>query len=294
MRDRLLELQQRVKEAELSKEENGHVEPSSQGEEVAIKQQAVIFEKEPIVESILNDVQRIQDEINELEEDIMKFSQQQKTLVSTMRRFSVIKKENNITRDIKIRAEHIHKRLEAMSKEVKQTEADNGLTSTVTRIQRTQHTMLFKQFQKAMSQYNGTLVGKQEKCKQFIIRQLEVAGKEVREEEVDEMMVQGKWEVFNENIINEVKITKSQLSEIEQRHKELMTLESQMRDLRELFLEIYMQVELQGDQVNNIEANVIHTQDYIQQSNEKFKLAVRYKKKHPCKVMCCCCFPCCK
>ncbi|XP_033867997.2 syntaxin-19-like [Acipenser ruthenus] len=294
MRDRLLELQQRVKEAELSKEENGHVGPSSQGEEVAIKQQAVIFEKEPIVESILNDVQRIQDEINELEEDITKFSQQQKTLVSTMRRFSVIKKENNITRDIKIRAEHIHKRLEAMSKEVKQTEADNGLTSTVTRIQRTQHTMLFKQFQKAMSQYNGTLVGKQEKCKQFIIRQLEVAGKEVREEEVDEMMVQGKWEVFNENIINEVKITKSQLSEIEQRHKELMTLESQMRDLRELFLEIYMQVELQGDQVNNIEANVIHTQDYIQQSNEKFKLAVRYKKKHPCKVMCCCCFPCCK
>lgn len=294
MRDRLLELQQRVKEAELSKEENGHVGPSSQGEEVAIKQQAVIFEKEPIVESILNDVQRIQDEINELEEDITKFSQQQKTLVSTMRRFSVIKKENNITRDIKIRAEHIHKRLEAMSKEVKQTGADNGLTSSVTRIQRTQHTMLFKQFQKAMSQYNGTLVGKQEKCKQFIIRQLEVAGKEVREEEVDEMMVQGKWEVFNENIINEVKITKSQLSEIEQRHKELMTLESQMRDLRELFLEIYMQVELQGDQVNNIEANVIHTQDYIQQSNEKFKLAVRYKKKHPCKVMCCCCFPCCK
>lgn len=294
MRDRLLELQQRVKEAELSKEENGHVGPSSQGEEVAMKQQAVIFEKEPIVESILNDVQRIQDEINELEEDITKFSQQQKTLVSTMRRFSVIKKENNITRDIKIRAEHIHKRLEAMSKEVKQTGADNGLTSTVTRIQHTQHIMLFKQFQKAMSQYNGTLVGKQEKCKQFIIRQLEVAGKEVREEEVDEMMVQGKWEVFNENIINEVKITKSQLSEIEQRHKELMNLESQMRDLRELFLEIYMQVELQGDQVNNIEANVIHTQDYIQQSNEKFKLAVRYKKKHPCKVMCCCCFPCCK
>ncbi|MBN3285260.1 STX19 protein, partial [Polyodon spathula] len=294
MRDRLLELQQRVKEAELSKEENSHVDPSSQGEEVVIMQQAIIFEKEPIVESILNDVQRIQDEINELEEDITKFSQQQKTLVSSMRRFSVIKKENNITRDIKIRAEHIHKRLEAMSKDVKQTGADNGLTSTVTRIQHTQHAMLFKQFQKVMSQYNGTLVGKQEKCKQFIIRQLEVAGKEVGEEEVDEMMVQGKWEVFNENIINEVKITKSQLSEIEQRHKELMNLESQMRDLRELFLEIYMQVELHGDQVNNIEANVSHTQDYIQQSNEKFKLAVRYKKKHPCKVMCCCCFPCCK
>lgn len=70
-----------------------------------------------------------------------------------------------------------------------------------------------------MRQYNDGLLAKQERCRQFIIRQLEVSGKDVTEEDVDEMVVTGKWEVFNENLLNDARITRSQLSEIEQRHK---------------------------------------------------------------------------
>lgn len=70
-----------------------------------------------------------------------------------------------------------------------------------------------------MLQYNEGLLTKQEHCKHFIIRQLEVSGRDVTEEEVNEMVATGKWEVFNENLLNDAKITRSQLSEIEQRHK---------------------------------------------------------------------------
>lgn len=68
-------------------------------------------------------------------------------------------------------------------------------------------------------QYNEGLLSKQERCKHFIIRQLEVSGRDVTEEEVNEMVATGKWEVFNENLLNDARITRSQLSEIEQRHK---------------------------------------------------------------------------
>lgn len=68
-------------------------------------------------------------------------------------------------------------------------------------------------------QYNEGLLTKQERCKHFIIRQLEVSGRQTTEEEVNEMMVAGKWEVFNENMLNDARITRVQLSEIEQRHK---------------------------------------------------------------------------
>ena len=70
-----------------------------------------------------------------------------------------------------------------------------------------------------MSNYNTGLLAKQERCKHFIIRQLEVSGREVTEEEVNDMVATGKWEVFNENLLNDARITRSQLSEIEQRHK---------------------------------------------------------------------------
>lgn len=70
-----------------------------------------------------------------------------------------------------------------------------------------------------MREYNEGLLTKQERCKHFIIRQLEVSGKPVTEEEVDQMVATGNWEVFNENLLNDVRITRTQLSEIEQRHK---------------------------------------------------------------------------
>lgn len=70
-----------------------------------------------------------------------------------------------------------------------------------------------------MRQYNDSLLTKQERCKHFIVRQLEVSGRVVTEEEVDEMVATGKWDVFNENLLNDAKITRTQLTEIEQRHK---------------------------------------------------------------------------
>lgn len=70
-----------------------------------------------------------------------------------------------------------------------------------------------------MCLYNNSILSKQEHCKSFIIRQLEVFGRDVTEEGVDEMVATGKWEVFNQNLLNDERITRAQLSEIEQRHK---------------------------------------------------------------------------
>lgn len=78
---------------------------------------------------------------------VLKFTQQQKTLVATMRRFSVMKKESSITRDIKLQAESLHRRLDALSKQVQRTEDQQGPTAVTTRIQRSQHAALYRKFQ---------------------------------------------------------------------------------------------------------------------------------------------------
>ncbi|XP_053312892.1 syntaxin-19 [Spea bombifrons] len=290
MKDRLQEFIQKAKELELSKETEPPVEDLNEPAE--IKQQAVIFEKEPIIESYLDEVQKIQKDIVELSENVQRFGQQQKVLVSSMRRFSVLKKDCSVTRDIKTQAENIKKRLDALLQRANKAEADNGSSSSLARILRTQHAALCKNFHNIMLRYNETIASKQAKCKTFIIRQLEVAGKDVSEEEVDKMLEQGKWDIFNENLITEVKITKVKLSEIEQRHKELVNLENQMKELKDLFFQISLLVEEQGEMIENIEIATKNTEDHVQKTNEKFRLAVKYKKKNPCRLLCCCC-PCC-
>ncbi|KAL3970129.1 nicotinamide mononucleotide adenylyltransferase [Sarotherodon galilaeus] len=296
MRDRLVELQQKARELSAVATENTNpfsVEDDDD-DSVAhgvIKPQAVVFEEEPVIQDFLSEVEHIQDDIAVLETEVLKFTQQQKTMVATMRRFSVMKKESSITRDIKLRAESLHRRLDNLSKQVQKTMEQQGPTAALTRIQSSQHAALLRRFQQVMREYNEGLLTKQDRCKHFIIRQLEVSGKPVTEEEVDEMVATGNWEVFNENLLNDVRITRTQLSEIEQRHKELMSLENNMKELRDLFMDIFMLVEEQGVFIEHIQTNVEMTQDYVVASNEKFKAAARYKKKNPIRQLCCCCCP---
>uniref|UniRef100_A0A8C8B3P1 Syntaxin-19 n=1 Tax=Otus sunia TaxID=257818 RepID=A0A8C8B3P1_9STRI len=292
MRDRLQEFKLRAKELQIAGENNGAIVQEEEQEE--FEQQAIIYEKEPITERHLHEIQKLQTEINNLVEEVHKFSQQQKSLVSSMRRFSVLKKESNIAREIKIQAEHVRKCLDELSKTVKKAENEHGPSRATVRILASQHAFLSQRYLSAMLSYNDAITAKQEKCRRFIVRQLEVAGKEVSEEEVNDMFQQGKWEIFNENLLTEVKITKAQLSEIEQRHKELISLENQIKDLKELFIQISILVEEQGEMMNNIEISMNNTQEYTQVSKEKFGLAVKYRKRNPCKAVCCWCSPCCK
>ncbi|XP_056279257.1 syntaxin-19 isoform X3 [Pseudoliparis swirei] len=284
MRDRLEELHLRAQD--FSEAHRETIKPSSVGGDnddsvAAVHQTAVVFEEEPIIENFLSEVKHIRDDITVLDTEVLKFGQQQKTLVATMRQFSVMKKESRITQDIKLKAESLHRRLGTLSKEVQKTEDQQGPSSVTARIERCQHAALHSKFQ-------------QEGCKHFISRQLEVSGRNMTEDEVNEMVASGKWEVFNENLLNDAKITRSQLSEIEQRHKvrkELLSLENNMNELRNLFMDIFMLVEEHGASIEHIQTNVESTQDYVAVSNEKFKMAARYKKNNPLRQLCCCCCP---
>ncbi|XP_078088673.1 syntaxin-19 [Mustelus asterias] len=292
MRDRLQELRQRAKEAELKINNDG--EESKQTEDtIDFKQQAIIFEKEPVIEGFLLSAQRIQDEINELNNDIKKLSKQNKTMPST-RRFSIVKKDNsNLIKDIKVRTESIQKHLDTLSKDTQQTEAEAGVDAIISRMKRTQYSILFKQYQVAMSDFNTILNKKQENCKKFIQRQLEIVGKEVSEEELNNMVEHDKWYVFNENFLSDVKITKGHLNEIENRHKELINLENQIKELHDLFAQISLLVQEQGDFLNNIERTVLSTKEYTEKGRDEVRLAVKFRKKNLCRRLCCWCFPCC-
>ncbi|KAM4047241.1 syntaxin-19 isoform 1-T2 [Anomaloglossus baeobatrachus] len=286
MKDRLPEFLQKAKHLEESKAKEDEREGN-----VVIRPQAVVFEREPIIEVYLQEIRKLQNEIKDLSEHVTKFGQQQKVLVSTMRRFSVLKKDSNITQEIKVQAEGIKKHLDTLLQEVQKTETERGPSSSVTRVLKIHHAVLFQSFQSVMIRYNEAIISKQANCKKFIVRQLEVAGKEVGEVELDNMMEQGRWDIFNENHLHEVKITKGKLNEIEQRHKELITLENQIKDLRDIFLQVFILVEEQGETLNNIERVVMNAEEYIQKTNEKIKLAVKYKKRNPCKKLFCCCCP---
>uniref|UniRef100_A0A8C5G5I7 Syntaxin-2-like n=1 Tax=Gouania willdenowi TaxID=441366 RepID=A0A8C5G5I7_GOUWI len=152
-------------------------------------------------------------------------------------------------------------------------------TSVDFRIQKTQHTMLSRKFVEVMTQYNETQVFFREKSKARIQRQLEITGRVTTSEELEDMLESGNPSIFTSDIFSDSQITRQALDEIESRHRDIMRLESSIKELHSMFMDIAMLVETQGDMVDNIEKNVANAAEYIYQAKEETKKAVRYQKK---------------
>ncbi|XP_047467580.1 syntaxin-11a [Mugil cephalus] len=293
MRDRLTDLQGfAVKPAaeELSPGDN-HVAEELQ----PLEQHAIVFEGEDAMDGIYKDAQAMRKEIQLLKMDVKRLGKQNTRFLTSVRRISSIKRDSNaLGRDIKARGEAIYARLQKMAQESKKLEDEHGPTSAVVRMVRSQYVSLTNAFHDAMSEYNEAEMAQRENCKTRIQRQAEIMGMEVSRDQIDEMVETGKWNVFSDNLLLEGRTARSALNEIENRHKELLELEGRIRDIQELFFQLALLVEEQGCMLDNIEANVAGTQDYVAKATGQIRKAVKYKKDNPCKKLFCCCFPCCK
>ncbi|CAB1460467.1 unnamed protein product [Pleuronectes platessa] len=146
------------------------------------------------------------------------------------------------------------------------------------RIRKSQHAVLSRKFVEVMTKYNEAQVDFRERSKGRIKRQLEITGKQTTDDELDEMLESGNSAVFTAGIVDSG-ISKQALSEIESRHKDIVRLESSIKELHDMFVDIAMLVESQGDIVDNIEQNVSKSQDHITVAKEQTKKAVRYQTK---------------
>uniref|UniRef100_A0A673Z5X0 Syntaxin-3 n=1 Tax=Salmo trutta TaxID=8032 RepID=A0A673Z5X0_SALTR len=140
------------------------------------------------------------------------------------------------------------------------------------------HAVLSRKFVDVMTKYNEAQLDFRERSKGRIQRQLEITGKATTDEELEEMLEGGNSAVFTSGIMDSG-ISKQALSEIEARHKDIVRLESSIKELHDMFVDIAMLVESQGDIVNNIEAQVCKAQDHIAVAKTETKKAIRYQSK---------------
>uniref|UniRef100_A0A3P9LMW5 Syntaxin 2b n=1 Tax=Oryzias latipes TaxID=8090 RepID=A0A3P9LMW5_ORYLA len=208
-----------------------------------------------------------------------------------------------LTNDIKGNANVVRTKLKSMEQSMPKDDVTNR-SSVDFRIQKTQHTVLSRKFVEVMTQYNETQVSFRERSKGRIQRQLEITGRVTTNEELEDMLESGNPSIFTSDIISDSQITRQALNEIESRHQDIMRLESSIKELHAMFMDMAMLVEtqvrrfsnwklssvnegsywcgfyiFQGEMVNSIENNVSNAAEYICSAKEETKKAVRYQKK---------------
>ncbi|RVE64921.1 hypothetical protein OJAV_G00130520 [Oryzias javanicus] len=179
--------------------------------------------------------------------------------------------------EIKKLANKVRSKLKSIQQTIEQEEGQNRSSADL-RIRKTQHSTLSRKFVEVMSEYNTTQSDYRERCKGRIQRQLEITGRNTTNDELESMLESDNPAIFTSGIIMD-NITEQAMNEIETRHNEIIKLENSIRELHDMFMDMAMLVESQGEMIDRIEYNVEHSVDYVERAVSDTKKAVKYQSK---------------
>ncbi|XP_007489679.1 syntaxin-2 isoform X1 [Monodelphis domestica] len=239
----------------------------------------VVVEKDHFMDDFFHQVEEIRNNISKIAQNVEEVKKNHSIILSAPNPDARTKEElEDLNKEIKKIANKIRAKLKTIEQSFDQDENANR-TSVDLRIRKTQHSVLSRKFVEVMTEYNETQTLFRERSKGRIQRQLEITGKTTTDDELEEMLESGNPSIFTSDIISDSQITRQALNEIESRHKDIMKLESSIRELHEMFMDMAMFVETQGEMINNIEKNVMNASDYVEHAKEETKKAVKYQSK---------------
>lgn len=101
------------------------------------------------------------------------------------------------------------------------------------------------------------------------------------QEEIDDMLESGKTDVFGEQILDTKRheMAKDALAYIENKHKDILRLEQSIQELHQLFLDMAILVEAQGELIDQIEFNVNQSVAYTKEAVKQIEKAGQEQRK---------------
>uniref|UniRef100_H2SNW0 Syntaxin-3 n=1 Tax=Takifugu rubripes TaxID=31033 RepID=H2SNW0_TAKRU len=180
------------------------------------------------------------------------------------------------TNEIKKAANNARNKLKSIERQLESNTDERA--SADLRIRKSQHAILAKKFVEVMTKYNEAQMDFREKSKGRIARQLEITGKATTDDELEEMLEGGNAAVFTAGIMDS-KINQQALNEIEARHKDIMRLESSIKELHDMFVDIAMLVENQGSMIDRIESNMDQSVGFVERAVADTKKAAKFQQE---------------
>uniref|UniRef100_A0A1W7RCW0 Syntaxin 3 n=1 Tax=Agkistrodon contortrix contortrix TaxID=8713 RepID=A0A1W7RCW0_AGKCO len=226
---------------------------------------------------VLQEISSLSLALNNLEqysENIDK-KQQQVLCCTTEESIGEEKKELSTMKDIFTReAKALQPRLNSLQETLVK---DSTKSLAISRIRYSQFSVLVNRYREIITRHYTKEIHYVEKLKEQIQRQTELAGLHLQEEDIKQLVEsQTMPRIVGRDL--EVLKAKQHLAMAQVRHQQLLDLETQISELHSLFLHLEILVLEQQEVLDSIEYNILHTIDYISQSNEEVKKAIKYER----------------
>jgi len=231
------------------------------------------------MDEFFQEVEEIRENIDKIQNNVDDVKHKHSAILCAPQTDEKMKQDlEDLMSDIKKTANKVRAKLKVIEQNIEQEEHVNKASADL-RIRKTQHSTLSRKFVEIMTEYNRTQTDYRERCKDRIIRQLEITGRTTTNEELEDMLEQGNSAVFTQGIIMDTAQAKQTLADIEARHADIIKLESSIKELHDMFMDMAMLVESQGEMIDRIEYHVEHAVDYVQTATQDTKKALKYQSK---------------
>merc|ERR1712029_1224546 len=230
-------------------------------------------------DEFFHEVEEIRENIDKIQNNVEEVKIKHSAILSAPQTDEKMKQElEDLMSDVKKTANRVRAKLKVIEQQNEQEEQVNKASADL-RIRKTQRSTLSRKFVEVMTEYNRTRTDYRERCKSRIQRQLEIQGRTTTNEELESMLEQGNPSVFTQGIIMDTAAAKQTLADIEARHADINKLETSIKELHDMFMDMAMLVESQGEMIDRIEYHVEHAVDYVQTATQDTKKALKYQSK---------------
>ena len=157
------------------------------------------------------------------------------------------------------------------------------------RIRTNQVTQLSKKFMSIMSEYQSMQESYQAKYREQLKRQYKVVKPDASQEELDAITGADGSAIMSKQIFTVANSAdaKRLLEEVTERHEDIMIMEKSVIELHQLFQDLAILIDQQGNMVNSIEDQVESAAVHTEQAVVELKQAVVNQKKARKKKICC-------
>ncbi|KAI6242727.1 putative syntaxin-3 [Aphelenchoides fujianensis] len=186
------------------------------------------------------------------------------------------KEMNDVVARFKDLSQMVSGFVQEINKEVRRLEKAND---AVARIKKDQARTITRTFQNVLVEFNTEQVTYKEQCQKTITNYLSIAGLQMDEEGVDEAIEKG--ELFNTvGVMMAERDKKVLFEDVKSRHEDILKLEASIRELHEIFQDMAMLIESQGEIVDRIETNVNYAADYAERALRNVNHAQKAKNRN--------------
>ncbi|KAI8970391.1 t-SNARE [Mycotypha africana] len=175
---------------------------------------------------------------------------------------------------------------------IRQLEAFNSQlpNDSETQMRRSQTAAIKKRFLDTIQRYQDVERNYQLKYRQRIERQIRIVKPEATEDEIDDIIdADDTPQIFAQSLVSASRQgqSKAVLSEVQKRHDDIRHIEKTIVELHQLFMDMQMMVEQQGEVLNTAEQHADETVMNVKEGNTNLSKAILLAKSTRAKKWCC-------